>query len=133
MKGIFRSSFHELSPPHFLPILGRKLYGKPGVKKNLGPTIYFPSYLSNQIHSKKVYLPIFFPKFSIHLISPPNKHTFFLFLFSFFSFSRYWVFGLQCLWEQKLEKIKASTLPIAVQNTKPKEQSLRNIKTFFYI
>ena len=83
MKGIFRSSFHELSPPRFLPILGRKLYGKPGEKKHLGPTIYFPSCLPNQIHSKKVYLPMFFSKFSIHPISPPNKHTFFLLFFLF--------------------------------------------------
>ena len=133
MKGIFRSSFHELSPPRFLPILGRKLYGKPGEKKNLGPTIYFPSCLPNKIHSKKVYLPISFQSFSSTLFHLQTNTPFFFSFFSFFSFSRYWVFGLQCLWEQKLEKIKASTLPIAVQNTKPKEQPLRNIKTFFYI
>ena len=44
-------------------------------KKHLNPTIYFPSSLPNQKHSKKVFIPIFFPKFSIHPISPPNKHT----------------------------------------------------------
>ena len=30
---------------------------------------------ANQIHSKKVFLLIFSPKFFIHLISPPNKHA----------------------------------------------------------
>ena len=44
-------------------------------RKHLCPTTYFPSSLSNQTHTKKVFLPIFSPKFSIHLISPPNKHT----------------------------------------------------------
>ena len=29
----------------------------------------------NQTHSKKVFISIFSPKFSIHPISPPNKHT----------------------------------------------------------
>ena len=44
-------------------------------RKYLSLTIYFPSSLSNQTHFKKVFLPIFSPKFSIHPISPPNKHT----------------------------------------------------------
>ena len=44
-------------------------------RKHLGPTIYFPSFLPNQTHSKKVFLPIFSSKFSIHPILPPNKHT----------------------------------------------------------
>ena len=44
-------------------------------RKRLGPTIYFPSSPSNQTHSKKVFLLIFFSKFSINSISPPNKHT----------------------------------------------------------
>ena len=44
-------------------------------RKHLDPTIYFPSFLPNQTHSKKVFLPIFSPKFSIHSILPPNKHT----------------------------------------------------------
>ena len=43
--------------------------------KHLGLTIYFPSSSSNQTHSKKVLFPIFSQKFSIHPISPPNKHT----------------------------------------------------------
>ena len=44
-------------------------------RKHLGPTIYFPSFLSNQTHSKKVFFFIFSPKFFIHHVSPPNKHT----------------------------------------------------------
>ena len=43
-------------------------------RKYLGPTIYFLSSPPNQTHSKKVFLSIFSPKFSIHHISPPNKH-----------------------------------------------------------
>ena len=44
-------------------------------RKHLDTIIYFPSSLPNQIYSKKVFIRIFFPKFSIHLISPSNKHT----------------------------------------------------------
>ena len=44
-------------------------------RKHLDPTIYFPSFPPNQTHSKKVFLPIFSSKFSIHYISPLNKHT----------------------------------------------------------
>ena len=44
-------------------------------RKHLGPIIYFPSSLVNQIHSKKVFLFIFSPKFFIYPISPPYKHT----------------------------------------------------------
>ena len=43
-------------------------------RKHLDPTIYFPSSSPNQTHSQKDFLPIFSTKFSIHLISPPNKH-----------------------------------------------------------
>ena len=43
-------------------------------RKHLGPTIYFPSFPPNQIHSKKVFFPIFSSKFSIHPVLPPNKH-----------------------------------------------------------
>ena len=43
-------------------------------RKYLGPIIYFLSSPPNQTHSKKVFLSIFSPKFSIHHISPPNKH-----------------------------------------------------------
>ena len=56
----------KLSSLSFLSILERK---------HLDTTIYFPSSLPNQICSKKVFIFIFFPKFSIHLISPSNKHT----------------------------------------------------------
>ena len=58
----------------FSPFLGENfLVGSR--RKYLGLTIYFPSSLFNQTHFKKVFLPIFSPKFSIHPISPPNKHT----------------------------------------------------------
>ena len=67
-------------PPSFLSILGRKLFGGHR-KKTHGPTIYFPFSPFNQTHSKKISLPIFFLKFFIHLVSPPNKHTFSLFPF----------------------------------------------------
>ena len=43
-------------------------------RKHLDPINYFPSFLPNQIHFKKVFLSIFSPKFFIHLISPSNKH-----------------------------------------------------------
>ena len=43
-------------------------------RKHLDPTIYFSSFLPNQTHSKKVFLPIFSPKFSIYHVSSPNKH-----------------------------------------------------------
>ena len=43
-------------------------------RKHSGPIIYFPSSPPNQIHSKKVFFPIFFSKFSIHHVLPPNKH-----------------------------------------------------------
>ena len=44
-------------------------------RKHIGPIIYFSFSLSNQTYSKKKFLLIFFSKFSIHHISPPNKHT----------------------------------------------------------
>ena len=44
-------------------------------RKHLNPTIYFPSSPPNETHFKKVFFPIFSPKFFIHPISPPNKHN----------------------------------------------------------
>ena len=58
----------------FLSILGKKILVVLG-RKHSDPTIYFPFSLPNQTHSKKVFLSIFSPIFSIHLILPPNKHT----------------------------------------------------------
>ena len=43
-------------------------------RKHLDPIIYFHSFSPNQIHFKKVFLPIISPKFFIHIISPSNKH-----------------------------------------------------------
>ena len=44
-------------------------------RKHMSSTIYFPSSPPNQTHSKKVFLLIFSPKFSIHPISLSNKYT----------------------------------------------------------
>ena len=52
--------------------MGRKHFGGLAEK---GLTIYFPSFLSNQTHSKKVFLLIFSSKFSTHPISPQNKYN----------------------------------------------------------
>ena len=42
-------------------------------RKHLGTTIYFPSSLPNQTHTKKVFLPIFSPKFSVHPYFSSNQ------------------------------------------------------------
>ena len=58
----------------FLFILERKLFGGPG-EKIFGPYHLF-SFLPTQSNTlQKVFLLVFSPKFSIHPISPPNKHT----------------------------------------------------------
>ena len=59
-------SFHFGGAQNILVGLGRK---------HLGPTIYFSSSPPNQTYSKKNFIPIFSPKFSIHHVSLPNKHT----------------------------------------------------------
>ena len=65
----FCQSTKNLSPLSFLSILvGLR-------RKYLDSTIYYPFFLSNQTHSKKVFLAIFSPKFSIHFVSPRNKYT----------------------------------------------------------
>ena len=64
----FLSIKKKFIPFIFLPILvGLE-------RKHLSPIIYFPSSLSNQIYSKKVFLPIFSPKFSIHLFHLKQTH-----------------------------------------------------------
>ena len=73
-KGIFGSSFHELFSLSFLSILERKLFDGPEEKKPR-PHYLFSSLSIQPNTLQKVFLPIFFPKFSIHHISPPNKHT----------------------------------------------------------
>ena len=57
-------------------------------KKHLDPIIYFIFSPHNQTNSKKVSLPIFSSKFSIHPIPPPNKHT----LSSFFIYFLFFIF-----------------------------------------
>ena len=70
--------FYNLEKMHPYPVLS--LFWEENIlvglrRKHLSPTIYFPSSPSNQTHSKKVFFPIFFLKFSIHPISPQKNHT----------------------------------------------------------
>ena len=69
-------AFLSTKQPHFLPSIFSPFWKEIFLvglgRKHSDPTIYFPSH---QTHSKNVFLPIFSPKFSIHHISPPNKHT----------------------------------------------------------
>ena len=58
----------------FSPFWGENFLVGPE-RKHLNPTIYFPSSPPNETHFKKVFFPIFSPKFFIHPISPPNKHN----------------------------------------------------------
>ena len=72
-------AFLSIKQLHFLPSVFSPFWGEnflvgPG-RKHLSPNIYFPSFSPNQTHSKRVFLPIFSPKFSVHSISPPNKYT----------------------------------------------------------
>ena len=72
-------TFLFIKQSNFLSILGENFLG--GLKwKHPDLTIYFPSSSSNQTHSKKTFFLNFSPKFSIHPISPPNKHTLRLYL-----------------------------------------------------
>ena len=70
--------FSSIKQFHFLLLVFSPFWGKNFLvglqRKHPSPTIYFSSSPPNQTHSKKVFLPIFFPKFSIHPISPLNKH-----------------------------------------------------------
>ena len=43
-------------------------------RKHLCSTNFFPSPSSNQTLTKKIFFPIFSPKFFIHPILSPNKH-----------------------------------------------------------
>ena len=70
----------------FSPFWGENILVGPR-REYLDSTIYFPFSLPNQSHSKKVFLPIFSPKFSLHLVSPLNKHTL-NFYFSLVTFLR---------------------------------------------
>ena len=72
-------AFLSIKQPHFLPLVFSLFLGKNFLigsgRKHLDPTIYFPFSPLNQTYSKKIFLPIFSPKFFIYPISPPNKHT----------------------------------------------------------
>ena len=60
-------------PLGFLSILQRKHFGGLG-EKTLGLHQFFSPLPSNQISTKKISLPIFSLKFSVHPISPSTKH-----------------------------------------------------------
>ena len=66
----FCPSHIRFFPTKFSLYFGEKTF----LLAQVGPTIIFPSPFLNKTPSKIFFLPIFFPKFSIHPISPPNKH-----------------------------------------------------------
>ena len=72
-------AFSSIKQFHFLPSIFSLFWEENFLvglnRKYLSPIIYFLSFPSNQMHSKKVFLPIFSPKLSIHRISSPNKHA----------------------------------------------------------
>ena len=70
----FLSIKKKFIPTRFFLYFGKKTFWW-AKEETLGLAIYFSSFLRNQIHSKKVFISIFFQKFSIHHVSPPNKHT----------------------------------------------------------
>ena len=61
MKGILGSSFHELPPPSFLPILERKLFGGPG-EKTPGPYHLFSFFPTQPNILQKSFSPYFLSK-----------------------------------------------------------------------
>ena len=71
--GTFVQKWCPISLFSFSPFW-RELFGTTGEKT---PRSYhlFSFLPSNQTHFRNAFLPIFFPKFFTHSISPPNKHT----------------------------------------------------------
>ena len=77
-KSNWTRAFLSTKQPHFPfsfhSILERKLFDG-SREKLLGPHHLF-SFLPTQLNIlQQAFFPIFSPKFSIHPISPPNKHT----------------------------------------------------------
>ena len=78
-------TFLSIKQPHFLSsvfsLFWRENFLVSPSRIHPNPIISFPFSPPNQTHSKKVFIHIFSPKFSIHPILPPNKLT--LEIFSF--------------------------------------------------
>ena len=72
-------TFLSIKQPHFLSsvfsLFWRENFLVSPRRKHPSPIISFPFSPPNQTHSKKVFIHIFSPKFSIDPISPPNKYT----------------------------------------------------------
>ena len=76
-------TFLSIKEPHFLPSVfspfcDEKFLVGPGRKHPSPPFIFLSPHSTKHILKKFLFL-FFFPKFFIHLVSPPNKHTFSLF------------------------------------------------------
>ena len=71
----FSSKSNAQFSPSIFSQFWRKFFLVSSGRKHLDPTIYFSSFSPNQIYSKKIFLLIFSPKFSIQPISPSNKYT----------------------------------------------------------
>ena len=74
VQGIF-VIYEQIPLTDFSLYFGEKIFWWIWRENTWVPPIFFPSPPSNQIPNKKVFLFIFSPKFSIHPISPLNKHT----------------------------------------------------------
>ena len=70
MKGIFRSSFHELSPLSFLSIFGRKLFGGPEEKT------FRPHHLFSFLFTQPNTLQKSFPSYYLSKVFHPPYFTF---------------------------------------------------------
>ena len=72
-------AFLSIKQPHFLSLVFSLFWGENFLvdpkRKHLNLTIYFSSFSPNQTHFKKVFIPIFSPKFFIHSTSPLNKYN----------------------------------------------------------
>ena len=83
-------TFLSIKQPHFLSsvfsLFWRENFLVSPRRKHPSPIISFPFSPPNQTHSKKVFIHIFSPKFSIHPILPPNKLTLEIFSFGNLSF-----------------------------------------------
>ena len=72
--GIFIQKWCPISSFNFISILRKKLFGRLG--EETPRPHHLLSFIPTQLFTlKKVFLPIFSPKFFIYPISPPNKHT----------------------------------------------------------
>ena len=83
-------TFLSIKQPHFLSsvfsLFWRENFLVSPRRKHPSPIISFPFSPPNQTHSKKVFIHIFSPKFSIHPILPPYKLNLEIFSFGNLSF-----------------------------------------------